>query len=78
MQTKLMALTAGLMLTVAGLGGSAAAASSTCPVKAACQVGMRPAPQRRLSFELVPLGPSSCGAETYAIVINGRQTAIVC
>ena len=78
MKTKLITLTAGLVLTVAAVGGSAAAAASACPERAACQVGKRPAPQRRVSFELVSLGPGACGAETYAIVINGRRTATVC
>jgi hypothetical protein len=79
MQTKLMTFTAGLVLTAASLGGSAAAASSACPERAACQVGKRPAPpHQRVSFELVSLGPGACGAETFAIVINGRRTAIVC
>ena len=59
MKTKLMTLTAGLVLTVAAVGGSAAAAASACPERAACQAGKRPAPQRRVSFELVLARPRS-------------------
>ena len=57
MKTKLITLTVGLVLTVAAVGGSAAAAASACPERAACQAGKRPAPQRRVSFELVSPAP---------------------
>jgi hypothetical protein len=81
MYTKLITLSAGLVLTVAGLGSGASAAPSACPeARAACQpIGARPAgPDRRASFQLVRTGSGPCGPETFAIVANGQRKAVLC
>ena len=81
MQTKLITLTTGLVLAVAGLGSGAAAAPSYCPeLRTACQpTGDRPAaPVVRVSYRLVPVGPGPCGPATFAIVVNGNRKAVLC
>lgn len=83
MQTKLITLTAGLVLTVAGLGSNASARPSSCPeLRSACQpTGIRPAAARPavgVSFKLAQLGPGPCGPETFAIVVDGQRKAVLC
>jgi hypothetical protein len=84
MHTKLITLTTGLVIAVAGFSGGSAAAPNACPEAAhyACQpIGARPAapaPAKRASFQLVSLGPGVCGTETFAVVVNGRRKTILC
>jgi hypothetical protein len=81
MYTKLITLTAGVVVAIAGFGGGSAAATSACPeARTACQpIGQRPGgTDRRASFQLVRTGSSVCGTETFAIVVNGQRKALAC
>ena len=65
MQTKLITVTAGLMVALAGLGGSAAYAGGSCPeARSACQPGYSPASQQPRVRTAVPkVTPKPAGSQ---------------
>jgi len=80
MQTKLITLIAALAVGLLGFGASSAGAASGCAESVGCQpIGKRsPSADRRAIFQLVRLGSSNCGSESYAIVVNERRKAVLC
>ena len=77
-RSKLLAASVAVIALALAAGPSGIAKSWIRGVGDANPPAKQPAPKLRASFQLVRVGPSACGPETYAVVVGGQRRTLVC